>query len=201
MPKTGTFIALEGIDGSGTTTQAERLAAVLRSKGHTVLCTAEPSCGPIGTACRAALRNDSTIDHAALALMFAADRLDHITRTVAPALAQGHVVLSDRYVLSSYAYQGLHLPLAWLREINGRAPMADATLLLRIDPVLARRRVLARAGVTERFDSDSTQRHVATAYQMLVDKKILGDTLHVLDAEGSVEAVTQAVCAQAMKLF
>ncbi|HYY53573.1 MAG TPA: dTMP kinase, partial [Myxococcales bacterium] len=112
-PSEGRFIALEGLDGSGTTTQAERIASVLRAQGRRVLLTREPSDGPIGTLIRLALtgrlglpQRSGPLTEEALALLFAADRVDHLAAVIEPALERGELVVCDRYVLSSLAYQG-----------------------------------------------------------------------------------------------
>ncbi|MGZ6028562.1 MAG: dTMP kinase [Myxococcaceae bacterium] len=134
----GRVIVLEGIDGSGTTTQTARLVASLRAAGHVVLGTREPSEGPMGLLLRQALtRRLVGISDRVLALLFAADRLDHLASLVEPALAEGKVVVSDRYVLSSLAYQGMRLPLAWVEALNAAARPADLTLYLDVENVTA----------------------------------------------------------------
>ena len=161
----GRFVVLEGIDGSGTTTQAARLAASLRELGHAVVSTREPSDGPIGVLVRQALtRRLVGLSDRVLALLFAADRLDHLASVVEPALAEGKVVVSDRYVLSSLAYQGMRLPLAWVEALNAAARPADLTLFLEVDPRTAARRRHGRGGTEELFDADEVQRAVARAY-------------------------------------
>ncbi|HET6345426.1 MAG TPA: dTMP kinase, partial [Myxococcota bacterium] len=91
----GLLVALEGIDGAGTSTQIAPLAAFLRARGRDVVTTAEPSGGPVGVLLRQALQGRPRLDDATLALLFAADRLDHLAREVEPALARGAVVLTD----------------------------------------------------------------------------------------------------------
>src|SRR5204862_347715 len=125
----GRFIVLEGVDGAGTTTQTRALAAALAARGHIVTTTCQPSDGVIGKLVRSQLRaTDDPPDPRALALLFAADRLDHIHRVVEPALARGEVVISDRYVASSWIYQGLACDPQWVRTINAHAPWPDLTL-------------------------------------------------------------------------
>src|SRR5690242_1367991 len=120
------FIVLEGIDGSGTTTQAARLAQTLQARGARVHATREPSTGPVGRLLRQALTGTLVaderpvqLDFCTLALLFAADRMDHVRREIEPALARGEVVISDRYDLSSLIYQSETSPdaeqyLPWL---------------------------------------------------------------------------------------
>jgi dTMP kinase len=167
----GRFIVLEGIDGSGTTTQAARLTASLREAGHAVVSTREPSDGPIGVLIRQALtRRLVGLSDRVLALLFAADRLDHLASVVEPALAGGKVVVSDRYVLSSLAYQGMRLPLSWVEALNAAARPADLTLFLEVDPRTAARRRHGRGGTEELFDADEVQRAVARAYGRVARK-------------------------------
>ncbi len=142
------FVVLEGIDGSGTTTQGTALTKELLERGHEVLFTNEPSNGPAGYLIRLALAkrlvgppvpqpnfNESeaistALDSETFALLFAADRADHISSQIRPALAAGKHVICDRYLLSSLAYQGLDMPPSWILQINKRAPKPDVTILL-----------------------------------------------------------------------
>jgi len=172
----GRFIVLDGIDGSGTTTQAERLAQHFRSKGREVVLTKEPSTGPIGVLIRQQLSAGNAVNERALALLFAADRVDHLVREVMPALARGALVICDRYILSSLAYQALHCPLEWVTTLNGMAidvweekmdvfyTPADRTFFFDISPELAQERIRSRGGVVERFDALDLQRQVAQNY-------------------------------------
>ena len=136
-PYPGLFVVLEGIDGAGTTTQAERLVTALRAEGYRASSTREPSDGPIGTMIRQALKGRLGLpNHAGplgpqtLTLLFAADRVDHLEAQVLPALDRGEIVICDRYVLSSLAYQGMTLPMEWVSGINAFAARPDITLFL-----------------------------------------------------------------------
>lgn len=169
MDQPGKFIALEGLDGAGTTTQTRLLVQWLQQQGRRALATREPSDGPVGRLLRRVLSGAEPVrDPAAIALLFAADRLDHVHREIAPALARGAFVVSDRFVYSSLAYQGSELPLHWVETINGRAPRADLTLLLSVDPALAARRRQERGAPAELFETDQRQRRIARTYEELV---------------------------------
>jgi dTMP kinase len=196
----GSFIALEGLDGSGTTTQAVRLAALLERAGLTVLRTQQPSRRSIGTAIRQHLHAvDHPLDPHALALLFAADRLDHVAGEIEPALARGEVVICDRYVLSSWAYQGLDCDPAWVRSINARAPWPDLTVVLALPAETACARVAARAGKREIFDALATQRRVAAAYDAAILEGLPG--VVAIDGSATPDLVTTALvraCADAL---
>jgi len=140
----GRFVVLEGLDGAGTTTQARLLGEALRVSGRRVHVTAEPSGGPAGALARQVLASRVTgadgdgFDPAALALLFAADRLDHVATEIAPKLAAGIDVVSDRFTLSSLAYQGLTTgDLDWVEQVNARAARPDVTVFLRVRAAVA----------------------------------------------------------------
>ena len=184
------LIALEGIDGSGTTTQAHALAEALTRRGHEVLVTAEPSTGPIGRLIRRHLRREADFSPDTLALLFAADRLDHLAREILPALEAGKIVVTDRYVLSSLAYQSLSSSPAFVRDINARARPADLILFLRLSPEEASRRRLRRGTPEERFETLDEQRAIADAYASLLEEERWGRILTV-DAALPEERLTE----------
>ena len=187
------FIVLEGIDGSGTTTQATQLAENLRLRGHRVRTTFEPSSGRIGAQIREllAVRSDP-VAPAALALLFAADRLDHNRRVILPAVRAGEIVISDRYLMSSLAYQGLTQSVQWLQQINANARLPDLTLLLRVSPLVGLRRVAQRrrgsGGNEEIFDVPETQRKLAESYAVLATRDDLGP-IQVVDGSKKISDV------------
>lgn len=161
----GVFIALEGIDGSGTSSQRVALAAALRERGHEVIETYEPSSGSIGRLARERLATDATpLDRRALALLFAADRLDHVATEIEPALAAGTVVVSDRYLMSSWVYQALDCDPQWVKEINRFAPWPDLTFVLDVSAAEAMRRVSGRQGTEEIYETTPLQERLAAGY-------------------------------------
>lgn len=184
----GILIALEGIDGSGTTTQRDLLGTYLRSKGYDILLTAEPSTGEIGQMIRRILRKQAPMTEPALALLFAADRLDHLNREIEPALERDTLVLSDRYLLSSLAYQSLDLPMEWVQEINALARVPDATFFLRVSPATAATRRAQRDIPDERFETRELQERIARAYEEALKQPAAGE-VRTIDGKGGIEAV------------
>ncbi|MBK8480534.1 MAG: dTMP kinase [Proteobacteria bacterium] len=167
----GRLVALEGIDGSGTTTQTRLLVdALARRSGpqRRAAGTCEPSRGPLGRLLREALTARPSLDPGAMALVFAADRLDHWTREIAPLLREGVDVVTDRYVYSSLAYQSVFLPESWVFAINARAPEPCLTIYLQLDSTLAAQRRQRRGGVVELYETEAIQSAVAARYDALL---------------------------------
>jgi dTMP kinase len=191
----GRLIALEGIDGAGTTTLAERIARALGEGGQAVHLTREPSRGPIGLELRKILAGaHAPFDPVAVALLFAADRVDHLAREIRPALAAGTHVVSDRYVLSSLAYQSLDVPRDEVAAFNAAAPPADLTLLLDVPVEVAAARRQARGGPVELYDDEAVQRRVAAAYRDEAARlAAAGHAVLVVDATATVDAVFAAL--------
>src|ERR1041384_7088641 len=174
----GAFIVLEGIDGSGSTTHTKLLGKALRQRGLKVVETCEPSSGPIGGLIRQVLQRRLFVPDASgprefawstMALLFAADRMDHLDSTVVPALREGAVVLSDRYDLSSLAYQSVTAPggervVPWIRELNAAALRPDLTIVIDVPVEVAEERRRARGGVEEMFESRDLQTKLCAVY-------------------------------------
>ena len=199
--KRGLFVVLEGLDGAGTTTQAQRLAAWMKGQRRRVHLTAEPSRGPIGTQVRHVLSGrlrgagGRDFDPRSLALLFAADRLDHWESEIRPRLEEGCDVISDRYVLSSLAYQAVSTGDApWVAAINSMAPSADLTVFLRVSPAVALRRRYAASSEPEIFEFPEFQRKVHRAYvRALAGMVDAGERVVELRGDGAIEAIGDAV--------
>ena len=183
----GRFIVLEGADGTGTTTQADRLITSLERIGISTLRTAEPSDLTVGKLIRTRLGEgiESDLGWRSLALMFAADRLDHMARQIEPALKAGQWVVCDRYVLSSLVYQSLHMDTAWVQALNQYAPPPDLTLVFSLPLEDALSRIAARGGKEEVYDHHAFQQKVHGLYQDLAPS--VGAT--IVDASGSMDDV------------
>jgi dTMP kinase len=180
--KAGKFVVVEGIDGSGSTSVVGELAAHFRSQKRPVHATCEPSSGPFGVTIRQILshsyavpgRASPSFGWATMALLFAADRLDHLEAEILPHVSAGDLVLSDRYDLSSLAYQSATAepaaagraadPVAWIRELNRQARRPDLTLVLDVDPDVAALRRQSRGGKAELYEKLELQRRLAALY-------------------------------------
>lgn len=198
------FIVLEGIDGSGTTTQLERLTAHLHARGRRALATREPSTGPIGRLLREILLGqhlnpDGTrLDGRAMALLFAADRRDHLTREIEPALAAGIDVVSDRYLLSSLAYQAVEADRAWVEHLAEGVRAPDLTFLLDVDVGTAAQRRQQAERVVERYDADQFLLAVAENYRRLAANR---SDVVVVDASGTITEVERVLVAAIDRLL
>ncbi|MFG3347431.1 dTMP kinase [Streptomyces sp. NPDC048018] len=160
---TGFFIALEGGDGAGKSTQVEALAEWIRAKGHEVVVTREPGATPIGKRLRSILLDVSSagLSNRAEALLYAADRAEHVDSLVRPALERGAVVISDRYIDSSVAYQGAGRDLSptEIARINRWATgglVPHLTVLLDVSPETARERFTE---APDRLESEPPEFH------------------------------------------
>ena len=198
------FIALEGIDGSGTTTQLDRLVAHLRGRNRSAHPTREPSVGPIGRLLRQILVGDhrlpdgSPADGPAVALLFAADRRDHLRREIDPALAAGQDVVCDRYLLSSLAYQADEADAGWVASLARDLREPDLTLLLDLPVSVAAARRQSAGRIDERYDADAVQERVAARYRALVAGN---PRAVVIDASPALDEVTRAVTAAVDRLL
>jgi dTMP kinase len=201
----GVFVVFEGIDGSGTTTQADLYARHLRQKKRLVHVTREPSGGPVGSLLRLVLTRRVNVpsgSHAAtMALLFAADRLDHLEAEVLPLLREGYVVVSDRYDLSSILYQAVTAGVepspdsdvvAWIRTLNRHARRPDVTVVVDVPPEVAEARRRARGGSVELFEDLDVQARLARAY-LKAEDVVPGDRVLHVDGTASVEGVHAAI--------
>jgi dTMP kinase len=147
----GRLITVEGVEGAGKSTQVETLRTWLATRGVSVLATAEPDGTPLGAHIRRVLGEVDRVTPLTEALLFAASRAEHVQRVIRPALAAGQIVLCDRYVDSTVAYQGYGrgVPLETIAQLNRLATggvQPDLTLVLDLDVAEGLRRVRARRG-------------------------------------------------------
>jgi dTMP kinase len=168
MGDRGFFICVEGLDGCGKTTQARLLVRRLK-KDYDAVYTAEPSNGKVGRLIKKQyLHADKRGSIVVEALLFAADRLEHLKSEVLPALDEGKLVVSDRYVYSSLAYQGAAgLDLKWIEKINEQAVRPDLALFIDVEPETVVQRLKRKRSVMENLQ---TQLKVREIYLRFVGK-------------------------------
>jgi len=185
---------IEGIDGAGTTTQTHLLADWLRRRGRLAHATREPSEGPVGRLLREILGGaHAPVDGTTMALLFAADRMDHLAREIEPALARGAVVVSDRYYHSSLAYQAEESERGFVEMLNARARRPDLTVFLQLSVADAAAR-RERAGRTvERYDAAPLQERIAKNYAELAARLRTKERIVVVPAGGPAEAVQEQI--------
>jgi dTMP kinase len=165
-PPKGAFIVLEGGDGSGKTTQARLLQSALRHAGYKVHSTAEPSRSTVGRLIRRRILHGKKASPEVEALLFAADRFLHLESEILPALANGKIVVCDRYMYASFAYQGAQgVNADWLREINRFAVKPDLALYLDVPAETGMSRIRRKKSILEKLE---LQRRVRDEYLRLV---------------------------------
>ncbi|MDI6691524.1 MAG: dTMP kinase [Candidatus Bathyarchaeota archaeon] len=186
--KKGCFICLEGLDGCGKTTQTKLLVKKLKKLGYAAVYTAEPSSGKIGQLIRRyCLHGGKRVSAIVEALLFAADRFEHVKNEIIPALNTGKIVVSDRYVYSSLAYQGAAgLDLKWIEAINTHALRPDLAIFIDVEPEIAIKRLKSKKSVMENL---GTQKKVRSVYLDFVKK----GELVMIDGNKSKAEVAEAI--------
>lgn len=209
----GLLISFEGVDGSGKSTQLARLADRLRVVGHEPILVREPGGTALGERIREILLDPATgdIDPAAEALLYAASRAELVATTIEPALADGRVVLVDRYVDSSLAYQGAGRQLGIERVLEAnllatRGRLPHLTVLVSLDPAVARERLGARGETEPGADEDRLEQagneffaRVHEAYGELAQR--WPDRIAHIDGAGAPDDVERLVDAAVLPLL
>lgn len=185
------FIVLEGLDGCGKSTQARLLVEHLRAEGRDVVATHEPGATPAGAAIRSIVLGEGAVDPRTEALLIAADRAQHVAEVVRPALERAAVVVSDRYVPSSLAYQGVArgLGVEWIERLSAWATGGldpDLVVVLDVPPEVAAAR---RGAPQDRIEREGFQEVVHRAYRSLAER--YGWT--VVDGSAPVAEVAEEV--------
>jgi dTMP kinase len=192
----GFFICVEGLDGCGKTTQTKLLVRRLRRKRYDAIYTAEPSRGKIGKFIkRHCLHGEKRVSSIIEALLFAADRFEHVEDVIVPAIGKGKIVVSDRYVYSSLAYQGAAgLDLEWIEKVNEHAIHPDLAFFIDVKPEIVVKRLKPKKSVMENLQ---TQQKVREVYMKFVEN---GELVKI-DGNGSVQEVAESILKAALKGF
>ena len=193
---TAPFIVIEGIDGAGKTTQLKRLHQWMEARyGRSVLTTGEPTNRPIGRLLKDALQRRVELDGICHALLFAADRIDHVKSEIESSIHRGIPVLCDRYFLSSFAYQWREMPgeLDWIESINARAIHPHLTLLIDAPAEVCMERIRQARADTELFEDLETLRAIRGNYLELARRRKTLDQIEIIDGARAPEEVQEEV--------
>ncbi|MGP6206293.1 dTMP kinase [Microbacterium sp. F2] len=207
MTAPGLFITLEGGDGSGKTTQASLLRDWLESEGRIVVRTREPGGTEVGVLIRdIVLHHRGEVSPRAEALLYAADRAHHIATVVRPALERGEVIIQDRYLDSSVAYQGAGRVLGRdeIRDLSLWATeglLPDLTVLLDLDPATARARLDAADKPFDRLEAERDEFHARVRAEYLALAAAEPERFLVLDASLPADEIAEAVRARVTALL
>ncbi|WP_243888813.1 dTMP kinase [Dermatophilus congolensis] len=199
----GLFVVFEGGDGAGKSTQVARLVEALSSRGECVVATREPGGTAVGAQIRQVLLHGQQVAPAAEALLFAADRAQHVQTVIRPALAAGAVVVCDRYVDSTFAYQGARddLDMEGLRGLVAYATgglVPDVTVLLDVSAQVGAAR---RGGDRDRIEAEPDSFHQAVRDGFLERARCAPQRYLVLDAAAPVEEIAAAVLGRVESLL
>lgn len=178
----GLFIAVEGLDGSGSSIQSTLLAGVLEKEGYRVFLTKEPTTNLIGGLIRAQLAGEwEAASPETLQILFSSDRAQHLAREILPALESGKIVVADRYAFSSIAYGSIEVgDVAWLEQLNARFILPDVTFLIHVRPKICAIRLKESHYEVELYDKEKKLTKVWKAYE---DLATAYQNCHIIEGE------------------
>jgi dTMP kinase len=189
------FIALEGIDGSGKSTQTKLLTQQLMNQGHKVYSTFEPTDNQIGKLIRDILKGNARADHRIIAGLFVADRLDHLLNEeygLVKKLAEGFTVITDRYCFSSYAYQGTHMNMDWVIQANAMSAeilRPDVNIFIDVSPEISMQRLHANRDNIELFETLENLKQVRAKYMEAFEKLKAVENIFTVDGNRTPELI------------
>ena len=187
----GKFIVIEGLDGSGSSTQINLIAEHLKKKGQKILITKEPTDNVIGGLIRGALTGVYHLPDTTLQLLFSADRGHHIDRVINPLVKEGVVVISDRYMWSSVAFGSIKLDRKWLLEMQKYFRIPDLTIFLKVNPETCIKRISTSRYNFELFEEKEKLKKAWQTYVWLAKK--FPQKIKIVDGEESAEKVSENV--------
>ena len=189
-PMSGLFIVIEGPDGSGTTKHTELLAEKLENAGFDVCQTKEPTDGPIGTEIRQNLVEGKSIDPLELQRKFCQDRAWHLDTIIVPALQEGKIVVSDRYLQSTLAYgEALGLRMDILEDLNKNFVQQDLLFLL-LPPLSVIKQRIEKREQTDELEEFSLQERVYQSYKDMAERN---PNIHIIDTSGDRDEVSEDI--------
>ena len=197
--KTNLFIAFEGIDGCGKSTQVKLLTESLKNAGHKVYSTYEPTDSPIGSVIRNIFKHRIEADHRTIAGLFVADRLDHLlnkTNGILKKIEEGFTVVTDRYYFSSYAYHGTHMSLDWVIEANSMAAellKPDLNIYIDISTEVSMKRLGKGRNSMELYETSENLINVRAKYEEAMELLKFKENIFKTDGNRSPELIASDI--------
>ena len=197
--KKNLFIAFEGIDGCGKSTQVKLLSGNLKKAGHKVYSTFEPTGGPVGSIIRDIFNHKIEADHRVIAGLFVADRLDHLlnkSKGILKKMEEGYTVITDRYYFSSYAYHGVHMPLDWVIKANSLSEellRPDLNIYIDIDPEISMRRLNSGRSSLELYETVENLRLVRDKYLESIEQLKFKEKVFISDGNRSADVIASDI--------
>jgi dTMP kinase len=201
------FIAFEGIDGSGKSTQLKLLAERLKAEGHKVYTTFEPTDSPIGKMIRDIFSHKMEADHRVIAGLFVADRLHHLlnkTDGILKKLEEGYTVITDRYYFSSYAYHGTHMEMDWVIDANSQSAnllRPDLNVYIDISPEISMSRITKGRSSLELYETIENQKNVRDRYLEAFDKLKEVEKIKFIDGNRAENEISEDIWLAISSLF
>lgn len=205
--KRNLFIAFEGIDGSGKSTQVKILTERLQKEGIKVYTTFEPTDNPIGSIIRSVFTHKIEADHRTIAGLFIADRLHHLlnkTDGILKKLEEGYAVITDRYYFSSYAYHSVHMDLNWVIEANSLSAgllRPDLNIYIDVNPETSMERLSTGRSLMELYETSENLQNVRNKYLEVIDLLKDQEKVLIIDGNHSQEAVSASIWDGVSSLF
>lgn len=193
------FIAFEGIDGSGKSTQVKLLAEKLTEKGHKVYTTHEPTGGLVGKMIRDIFNHRMEGDQRTIAALFVADRLEHLlnkTDGILKRLAEGYTVITDRYYFSSYAYHSVHVDMDWVIAMNREATKLlrpDLNIYIDISPEVSMQRIQKGRESVEMYETLENQKQVYTMYEKAFEIEKDHEMIFRVSGDQTAEKISEEI--------
>ncbi len=197
--KKNLFIAFEGIDGSGKSTQVKLLSDNLTKAGHKVYSTFEPTDSPIGSIIRKIFNHQFEADHRVIAGLFVADRLEHLlnkTNGILKKLEEGYTVITDRYYFSSYAYHGTHMSMDWVIEANIMSAdllRPDLNIYIDISPEISMERLINSRSSIELYETKENLKNVRAKYLEAFEQLKFQEHIFVTEGNRSSEEIAMDI--------
>ena len=201
------FIAIEGLDGSGKSTQLRPLAENLKAVGHNVYTTAEPTQSRIGLMIKDIFKHKMEADHRTIAALYAADRLEHVlnkTDGLLKKLEEGYTVITDRYYFSSYAYHGTHMDMDWVIEINSLVAdllRPDLNVFIDVPIDICVKRLNKGRSLTELYEDEDNLNQVRKKYFEAFEKLKQREKIFIADGNRPAEMISKDIWHEVSKIL